>query len=113
MMHFVIVIGETKAESGLYLEKDGNRTLIANLDLQRSMFPDGAYLMLSCFRKTDFTVRLAQQSSIKAGSQENGTYSFSKTSGIAAKKYISKTSPRKRDINLRKEAYLRRYRFVS
>ena len=95
MMHFVIVIGETKAESGLYLEKDGNRTLIANLDLQRSMFPDGAYLMLSCFRKTDFTVRLAQQSSIKAGSQENGTYSFSKTSGIAGEKvYIENIAPK-------------------
>lgn len=95
MLHFVIVIGETKAESGLYLEKDGGRTLIANLDLQRSMFPDGAYLMLSCFRKTDFTVRLAQQSSIKAGSQENGTYSFSKTSGIAGEKvYIENIAPK-------------------
>ena len=95
MMHFVIVIGETKAESGLYLEKDGSRTLITNLDLQRSMFPDGAYLMLSCFRKTDFTVRLAQQSSIKAGSQENGTYSFSKTSGIAGEKvYIENIAPK-------------------
>lgn len=95
MMHFVIVIGETKAESGLYLEKDGNRTLIANLDLQRSMFPDGAYLMLSSFRKTDFTVRLAQQSSIKAGSQENGTYSLSKTSGIAGEKvYIENIAPK-------------------
>ena len=96
LTHFVIVIGETKAESGIYVVgEDGTRTLAATLDLQRSMFPNGMYFMASCFRMSDFNIRLTQESSIAVGSQEKGTYSLSKTTGVAGEKvYIENIAPK-------------------
>lgn len=94
LTHLIIRIGETAAESGVYLlNADNTETKVVNLALQRSMFPDGIYFTVAPFRITDISIRITQESSIVKGSEEHGAFTLSTTAALAGEKVYIETTP--------------------